>query len=85
MIQKVYGVDPMLCPKCGAEKRIMAMIEDNGGIEKILAHLKLWDPRPPSQTPPPDDEEDDWPGNSQIPLTYCPLPDIAWFFCVSRL
>ncbi|MCP4041364.1 MAG: hypothetical protein GY731_05310 [Gammaproteobacteria bacterium] len=43
MIQKVYEVDPMMCPKCGTEMRIMAMIEDNGVIEKILTPTR---PRP---------------------------------------
>jgi len=38
-------------------------------------HLHLWNPSPPSQAPP--TEDIDWPSNSQIPLTYAPLPDIA--------
>jgi len=65
----------MLCPHCGAEMRLMALIEDEPVIEKILKHLHLWNPSPPSQAPP--TEDIDWPSNSQIPLTYAPLPDIA--------
>ncbi len=76
LIKQVYEVDPMLCPKCGGEMRIMAIIEEDEVIEKILRHLKHWDPRPPSQAPPLEEGED-WPVNSQIPLIYCPLPDIA--------
>ncbi len=53
----------MLCPKCSGEMRIMAIIEEDEVIEKILKHLKLWDPRPPSQAPPPEEVED-WPVNS---------------------
>ena len=91
LIQKVYEVahrevggrkrlelvfeDPMLCPYCGSEMRIMALFEDEAIIEKILKHLHLWDPRPPSQGPPLEDI--DWPNGSQILLTYAPLPDIA--------
>jgi hypothetical protein len=75
LIQKVYEVDPMLCPHCGAEMRVMALIEDPPIIEKILRHLRLWDPRPPGPAPP--SEDLDWPDNCQIPLTYAPLPDIA--------
>ena len=71
LIQKVYEVDPMLCPHCGAEMRLMALIEDPPDIEKILKHLHLWNPCPPSQAPPMEDLG--WP----IPLTYAPLPDIA--------
>ena len=67
--------DPMLCTNCGAEMRLIALIEDELVIEKILSHLHLWGPRPPSQPPP--TENIDWPHNSQIPLTYAPLPDIA--------
>jgi hypothetical protein len=43
-------------------------------IERILRHLGLWDPGPPSQALPADD---DWPVNGQIPLTYEPPPAIA--------
>jgi hypothetical protein len=43
-------------------------------IERILRHLALWDPRPPSQDPP---EDEDWPVDGQIPLIYKPLPVIA--------
>jgi hypothetical protein len=74
LIQKVYEVDPMLCPRCGAPMRIVAVIEEKLVIERILRHIGAWAPRPPSQAPP---EHDDWPQNGQIPLTYHPLPDIA--------
>jgi hypothetical protein len=53
----------------------MARIEDPPVIEKILRHLRLREPHPPGQTPPTEDR--DWPDNSQIPLTYTPLPDSA--------
>ncbi len=53
----------------------MALIEDEPIIEKILKYLHLWNPSPPSQAPP--TEDIDWPSNSQITLTYAPLPDIA--------
>ena len=75
LIQKVYEVDPMLCPRCGEEMRLMALIEDPPVIEKILKHLHLWDPRPSGPDPPDDDLG--WPETSQIPITYGPLPDIA--------
>jgi hypothetical protein len=46
LIQKVYEVDPMSCPHCGAELRLTALIEDPPVIEKILKHLRLWEPQP---------------------------------------
>jgi len=38
-------------PKCGGRLRIISFIEDAAIIEKILRHLKLWDP--PARPPPP--------------------------------
>ena len=46
LIQKVYEIDPLLCPHCGAEMRLIAQSEDAPVIEKILKHLNRWDPRP---------------------------------------
>jgi len=41
MIRKVYEVDPILCPNCGGQMRIIAFIEDYAVIDKIIRHLKL--------------------------------------------
>jgi ribosomal protein S27E len=41
MIRKVYETDPLLCPKCGGQMRIIAFIEDHKAIDRIIAHLKL--------------------------------------------
>ena len=54
-IKKVYDKDPLECPKCGAEMKIIAFIKEPEPIESILKHLKLWKPDP---KPPPDDFED---------------------------
>jgi len=51
LIRRVYLVDPLTCPKCGGRLRILSFIDDPGVIEKILRHLKLWDP--PERSPPP--------------------------------
>ncbi len=42
LIQKIYEVDPLLCPKCSSEMRVIAFIEDPDVIKKILNHLDLW-------------------------------------------
>ena len=42
LIQKIYEVDPLLCPKCGGAMRVIAFIEERAVIEKILKHLGLW-------------------------------------------
>ncbi|MBA7639484.1 hypothetical protein ES703_47142 [subsurface metagenome] len=41
MIRKVYETDPLLCPRCGGEMRIIAFIEDHKVIDRIIRHLKL--------------------------------------------
>jgi hypothetical protein len=70
LIRKVYEVDPLLCPKCGAQMRVIALIEDPAVIERILSWLGLWEPSrasgpsPPAERPSP-------------PLTFHPVPDIA--------
>ena len=43
LIQKIYEVDPLTCPKCQGQMRILAFIEDEEVTEKILKHLGLWD------------------------------------------
>lgn len=51
LIQKIYNVDPLLCPKCRGVMKIISFIEDKDVIEKILRHLGLWKTRnhdPPS-------------------------------------
>jgi len=41
MIRKVYEVEPMLCPKCGAQMRIIAFLTDYSMVDRIINHLKL--------------------------------------------
>jgi hypothetical protein len=49
LIQKIYEVDPLTCPKCQGRMKIISFIEDEEVIEKILKHLGLWEmkARPP--------------------------------------
>jgi hypothetical protein len=51
LIRKVYLADPLTCPKCGGRLRILSFIDDPSVIDKILRHLKLWNP--PEHPPPP--------------------------------
>ena len=41
MIRKVYEIEPLICPKCGGQMRIISFIEDYKVIDKIIDHLKL--------------------------------------------
>jgi hypothetical protein len=55
------SVDPLKCPKCGGEMRIISFIDEEAIIQKILKHCGLWkeqSPRPPpEEKPPPEAEE----------------------------
>ena len=50
LIMKVYNVDPLICPKCSGQMRIVGFIEDTETINKILKHLNRLHPQ--SQAPP---------------------------------
>jgi hypothetical protein len=45
LIQKIYQIDPLLCPKCQGAMKIISFIEDDALIKKILKHLGLWQTR----------------------------------------
>jgi len=70
LIRKVYEVDPLKCPKCGAQMRVIALIEDPAVIERILSWLGLWESRQAVGPSPPT-------GPPNLPLSYHPVPDIA--------
>jgi hypothetical protein len=70
LIKAVYEVDPLKCPKCGGQMKIVSFIEEPLVIENILRHCELWKepaPRPPpAETPGP-------------PLTVGPALDYQFF------
>ncbi len=53
-IQKVYETDPLVCPKCSGEMKIISFIDRRDVIKKILEHLGLWEEAhaPPDRGPP---------------------------------
>ena len=72
LIQKIYEVDPLTCPKCSGEMKVISVIEDEEVIKKILKHLGLWEvkSRPPpkrANAPPPEIHTDYC--HSQVPLS----------------
>ncbi len=52
LIRKIYEVDPLVCPKCGAKMKIVSAIEDDMTIQKILSHQGLLNSRNRSPPPP---------------------------------
>jgi hypothetical protein len=53
LIQRVFEVDPLSCPRCGGAMRVLGFIESYQAeiIERILRHLGLWH-RPAPRGPP---------------------------------
>jgi hypothetical protein len=51
LIKKVYGVDPLLCPKCGSDMKIIAIIMNPEETVKILRHLIKTGKSPPGFDP----------------------------------
>lgn len=83
-IKKIYEVDPLTCPRCGGQMKIISFITDPQVIRHILEHLGLWVQKstrdPPSQEAPHEDGEivyepfdDGWPGYEEpsIVLNLC--------------
>ena len=48
----IWEVDPLECPNCGGEMKIIALIDERAVIEKILRHLGLWVGYGASRAPP---------------------------------
>ena len=40
--QEGVEADPLRCPKCSREMRIVSLIDEEDVIERILRHLGLW-------------------------------------------
>ena len=47
LLAKIYEIDPFVCPKCGSEMRVIAVIQDVTEIKRILKHLKKVGRPPP--------------------------------------
>ena len=51
LLAKVYEVDPMVCPKCGGDMKVIAIIEDPDELRRILRHLVKIGRSPPGFDP----------------------------------
>jgi len=79
LIQKIYEVDPLTCAKCQGKMRIIAFIEDEEVIKKILKHLGLWESKqrpPPGRPSPPNTASTVLYLNSPVPTR---LPALSYF------
>jgi hypothetical protein len=55
LIRRVYEVDPLVCPRCGGEMRVVGFITQPAVITRILDHLRKRESlaRPPPHAPQP--------------------------------
>ncbi|MBE0575555.1 MAG: transposase [Desulfuromonadales bacterium] len=68
-IKKVWEVDPLACPKCGGEMKLVSFIDEPLLVRRILEHLDLWQECLPKGLPPPQHHEDMVEGVSAKRLT----------------
>ena len=47
LLKKVYEVDPLRCPRCGSQMRVLAVITDPQQVHTILRHLIKTGAAPP--------------------------------------
>jgi hypothetical protein len=80
LIKKIWEVDPLTCPRCGHDMKIISLIHEPAVIERILRHLGLWKQHPDphegkTKTPGDgpvvlDDFNDGWPGYEEPAFVY---------------
>jgi hypothetical protein len=80
LIKKIWEVDPLSCPRCAHEMKIISLINEPDVIEHILRHLGLWRQHPDlhetKTKAPPDgpvvfeDYDDGWPGYEEPVIIY---------------
>ena len=51
LIRAIFEVEPLKCPSCGGNMKIVSLIEEESIIEKILRHCNLWKEEPPRSPP----------------------------------
>jgi hypothetical protein len=53
LLRRIFEVDPLACPRCGEEMRIVAFVTEPKTIDRILDHLRRTAPtRPRTRAPP---------------------------------
>ena len=80
LIKRVYEIDPLACPCCGGQMKVIAFMEppQSDVIEKILRHCGLWCPSSPRAPPAEDgwvhdpggDADSHWPSAEHRELTF---------------
>ena len=48
LIKKVYDMDPLVCPRCGNDMKILSIIMEPAEVNKVLRHLVKIGRAPPN-------------------------------------
>ncbi len=69
-IKKIWKDDPLICPECQSEMRIISFIDNPKIIKKILKYLNLWE----------EESARDPPVLPELPdeIVHVPIEDTAW-------
>ena len=51
LIRKIYAADPLVCPRGGGRMKVIAVIEQDAVLFRILSHLGLVPAEDPSRAP----------------------------------
>ena len=51
LIKRIYEVDPLVCPTCGSEMKVIAFITEHDVVDAILRHLAKAEARSPRGPP----------------------------------
>ena len=62
--------DPLICPECQSEMKIISFIENQKIIKKVLKYLNLWEEESARDPPRPPEIPDE--------IVYVPIEDTAW-------
>jgi len=68
-IKKIWKDNPLICPECAQQMRIISFICEGPIIHKILKHLGLWDDESARDPPPKTDTPE---------IVWIPVEDAGW-------
>ena len=52
LIKKTWDADPLVCPKCSGNMKIIGIVNEYETAKKILVHLNLWRVQENTRPPP---------------------------------
>ena len=70
VLGKLWKDDPLICPECQSEMKIISFIENQKIIKKVLKYLNLWEEESARDPPRPPEIPDE--------IVYVPIEDTAW-------